>query len=270
MTHPTEIKHDIMKNLYILIIILSLTSCGSNISDNSGIKYSNDPAISTKDGSIIDSTMFFLPSELMILDLWGSKQIDTFKLKWFSANYLCFKEPILYNYYLGYENYRFLWIRSFNKPVLITIKKTNKISINTKMLARHPAIMSEIFLHESAPHNKRGEVESFEYDLEKLKKEFPNADSIIAPKFDTKIVLDTTYTLGKSQWNKFKELLDSCNFWKLEQTKTIATLDGAEWILEGQSQNKYQFVVRWSPIDSFEKCCEYLIKLSAAKKEDIY
>jgi hypothetical protein len=127
-----------------------------------------------------------------------------------------------------------------------------------------------IYLPEYRPHYERGDIGTFEYNFEKLREKYPNADSIVVPIFNSKIVRDTSFFLQKYQWDKFKELLDSCNFWNLKHTKTIPGLDGAQWILEGQNQSKYQFVIRWSPNDSFEKCCEYLIKLSAAKDEEIY
>lgn len=260
-----------MKELKYIVILSILISCKSQFPNDRGIAYYKDPTLSTTSGRIIDSSKFFLPADLMIDARYYPAQIDTFRLKWFSSNYLCFKEPILYNYYLGYENYRFLWIRSFNNPVLITVKHTNKILINTKILADQPSFMTEIYIPEKGPVKyRKAAIASLTCDLKSLKDEFPNADSIIVPKFDTKIILDTTCSLSEKQWARFRELLDSCNFWKLEPTKPTLGLDGADWILEGQSQNKYQFVVRWSPHDSFEKCCEYLIILSAAKNEEIY
>lgn len=260
-----------MKQILPLIIFFLFISCKKQFKSEHGIDYYNDSNISTTTGTIIDSSRFFLPADSMLFTLWNNTRIDTFKLKWFSANYLCFKEPILYNYYLGYENYRFLWIRSFHRPVLIKVIKTNKVAITTKILAHQPAFMSEIYLPEYRPHdNKRGEVGALTTDLVSLKQEFPNADSIVVPKYNTKVVFDTSYYLSKKQWSKLKELLDSCNFWTLKSTNTTIGFDGSEWILEGQSQNKYKFVVRWSPEDSFERCCEYLIKLSAAKSEEIY
>jgi hypothetical protein len=260
-----------MKQFLLLLILFLLISCQQQFTSEHGIDYFNDSNLSTNTGTIIDSSRFFLPPDSMLLTLWNNTRIDTFKLKWFSANYLCFKEPILYNHYLGYENYRFLWIRSFHRPVLIKVIKAKKVAITTKILENQPAFMSEIYLPEYRPHdNNRGEVGTFITDLVSLKQEFPNADSIVVPKYNTKVVLDTTYYLSPKQWSKLKELLDSCQFWTLKSTKTILGFDGSEWILEGQSQNKYKFVVRWCPEGSFEKCCEYLIELSAAKSEKIY
>jgi hypothetical protein len=260
-----------MKELKYIVILSILISCKPQFNSDHGIAYYKDPNLSTPSGKLIDSSRFFLPADLMIDARFIPSRIDTFGLKWYSSNYLCFKEPILYNYYLGYENYRFLWVRSFNNPVLITIKHTNRILISTKILADQPSFMTAIYIPEKGPLiYKRAAIASLTYDLKSLKEEFPDADSIIVPRFDTKIILDKTNNISERQWIRFKELLDSCNFWKLEPTKPTFGLDGADWILEGQSQNKYQFVVRWSPKDSFRKCCEYLIKLSAAKDEEIY
>ena len=260
-----------MKEFKYILIISLLISCRPQSISNHGIAYYKDPYLSTTSGEIIDSSRFFLPADLMIDPKLNPDQIDTFGLKWFSANYLCFREPILYNYFMGYENYRFLWVRSFNNPVLITIKHTNTILINTKILADQPSFMTAIYIPEKGPIKyERPVIAVLTYDLKSLKKEYPDADSIIIPKFDTKIILDKTYQLSDKQWARFKVLLDSCNFWKLKPTIPTWGLDGADWILEGQRQDQYQFVLRWRPHDSFEKCCEYLIKLSAAKNEEIY
>ena len=141
--------------------------------------------------------------------------------------------------------------------------KKNKITLNTKILegqARFPTLVYSSF------------NDSFEvpFDLETAKKKFQNADSIVPNKYYPKIILDTTSVLTKEQWHNFINLLYRCNFWNLSPYERSLGLDGAEWILEGQMKEKYNFVTRWSPVGPFNECCTYLIKLSAAKNEEIY
>jgi hypothetical protein len=240
-------------------------SCKQDFISPYGVDYLNDSTLSYKNGIIKDSTRFFLPSNLMKSSFGGLEpSIDSFKLHWFSRSYLCFREPVLYNYYLGYENYRFLWLRSFDRSVVITIKNAKKATICTKILKNPAHIMSVVF------KNGHWTARTFEMDIEKIRGQIPDADSIVVPRFNDKLLLDTTFTISKKQWTGFKELIDSCNFWRLEPSHSVMGTDGSEWILEGQSLDKYHFVSRWSPKDTFARCCEYLIKLSSAKHEEIY
>jgi hypothetical protein len=239
-----------------------LAACKPTPLTEGGIEYEKDSTLSSTNGHLIDSSKFYLPPRFFVDSIIDISQIDTFLLEWYSTDYRCFKADILYNYYLGFENYRFLWLRSFHKPVMITIQKGTRITINTKILQKIPDIWTHIYLPD-------GEIGSFQ-DYETSKKDFPLADSIIVPKNDIKIITDTTVYISKKEWDGFLKLADSCRFWKLKPISRVMGLDGAEWILEGQKKDKYQFVARWSPTDSFEKCCEYLIRLSAAKNEMIY
>lgn len=235
----------------------------------SGPSYLNDSALSTRTGILLDSSKFFLPSKYHNDTMWKDTSLSLLPLKWYSSNYRCFKAPILYNYYLGYENYRFLWIRSFHRPVLITIYKKKKIEINTKILERHPDFWTKIYMPKDTISIHSNQFMSL-MDVETARKENPEADSIIAHKYNTRIVADTTYELSINQWNTFKQLVDSSNFWKCFPIDHRPIIDGAEWILEGQNRNKYHYVVTNLPDGNFEKCCTYLIKLSAAKNEDVY
>lgn len=257
------------------LIIFLLLNCFLLNDCNRGTPYSNNQSISTKSGEIIDSSIYFLPSKYMISRYWISKDIDssyvdTFKLRWFTANYLNFKEPILYNYYFGYECYRLLWLRSFHRPVMITIKRLDKIILNTKILSQIPSFETYIYVKDYGPEKINGIILSDDTNIEHLRKEYPKADSIVVPKLETKLDLDTTYVIQIQQWEEFKKLISECGYWGLKPTESTMGLDGSEWILEGQIQRKYKFVDRWSPKNSFAKCCKYLISLSAAKDEEIY
>ena len=54
------------------------------------------------------------------------------------------REPILYNYYLGYDNYRFIWARSFNRLIILSLKKqNNNIYLICKALQDNDSIIKK-------------------------------------------------------------------------------------------------------------------------------
>ncbi len=246
-----------------------MISCTLNKTNQGGLGYLKDSTLTTFDGRIIDSNRFSLPIKYYKDITWIDTKIDSFDLKIYSLYLSNFNAPILYNYYLGYDNYRFLWIRSFHCAVLITLEKKGNITINTKILKTRPNIWTTIY-NPFGKKNSIGEKIMTGQDISSAKKEYPFADSIVLPKSKVAIALDTTCILSKSQWDRFVGLVDSCEFWKLNAYNKEMGCDGAEWLLEGQNAEKYHFVTRWSPNDMYMRCCEYLIKLSAAKNERIY
>jgi hypothetical protein len=253
---------------FIISLIFILVSCCTQEKKEYVTPYLNDPSLSKVNGELLDSSRYFLPPHYFEYNIQDKREIDSFLLTWVSSNYINFREPILFNYYLGNELYRLLWSRSFNNPVLISIIKSDKIYLRTKILNGHPSYMTEIYLPPNEK-NEGGIVMTFEKNIKKIKSDYPEADSIVIPKMDIKII-DTTYILTKDKWNRFKELIDSCNFWSIEPTIDYYGKDGSTWILEGQNKNFYKTVERWTPHDNFRKCCEYLIGLSAAKNERLY
>jgi hypothetical protein len=260
-----------MKEVLFIFFLFILIRCKNQTPDFAPIGYAFDSTLSDKNGVIKDSSRFHLPADSLLFITREYTKIDSFGLKFYSSNYKCFKAPILYNYYLGSETYRFLWSRSFHRPVLITVKKGKKIILNTKELERHPKYAIEIFPDGIIPTDPyEWGIGYYGNDIEKVKKEFPGA-AIVKPKYDTKITLDSSIVLTKNQWDEFQLLLKECSFWTMNSSEVFRPVaDGAIWILEGHTKEKYHFVKRWSPEDKFGKCCEYLIKLSAAKNEEIY
>lgn len=264
-----------MKNYKYIVLLILCFGCKNTTTDHGGNGYLKDSTLTDFYGLLIDSSIYYLPTKYYNDSIWQDSKIDSFCLKWFSSNYSCFKSPILYNYYLGYENYRFLWIRNFHKPVLITIRKKNKIEINTKFLNGHPDFFVKVYLPKINNQKPDDTIFATDFfttlDIEDAKKRYPNADSILPPRNDIKIDFDTTYYLSNRQWNYFIKYIDSCNFWKMNPYKDEIGIDGAMWVLEGQNRDKYHFVVRFCPDEKFfRNCCLYLIKLSAAKNEKIY
>jgi hypothetical protein len=76
------------------------------------------------------------------------------------------------------------------------------------------------------------------------------------------------------EWQNLKSKIDDFDFWNIAPNDPDPRpTDGAEWILEGVSKNKYHFIARTSPVDTkYKTCCKYLLFLSKLKilEENIY
>jgi hypothetical protein len=253
----------------IFILGITFVSCREKNNQVAGLDYQMDPTLSQKNGDLLDSSKFFLPL-FAAIDSAKDNNIDyyAYSIGMDSRFYSYFKAPVLYNYYSDYETYRFLWVRSFHYPVLITMSNKNRPIINTKILISKSFPRTLVYLPEDRPHRPNSGISISTISINEIRRNFPNADSIVFPTYSIK---DTTFYLKKDQWNTFKKLLDQSNFWSLNPlTEPRPVADGAEWILEAHTKDKYYFVRRHSPQDSFQACCEYLIKISAAKNEEIY
>lgn len=209
-------------------------------------KYKEEPNISDMRGIPKDTSFDYFPKELIttsfkkklknandaLIDAMGQFSADSY-----SMLLAAFKEPLLYNYYLGYDIYRFLWDRAFHQPILITISnKNNEFVVQTKKLDKQPDSNNEVF----------------DYSLFRLE-----TISI------RKVSID--------EWLEFHKLLDDAEFWNTPPTDIDRGYDGSEWIIEGHTQNRYWFVVRWSPDKKslLRKCGKFLINLSGID-ETIY
>lgn len=171
---------------------------------------------------------------------------DSFVLGWFS--YILYKmdEPILYNYYLGGEIYRFTWIRSFHRPVVISIKKNKKaLCISTKMLARQPDLSKEMDEQTGREIMKNNNIP---FAVNKSRR----------------------MTLG--EFSNFTSILSKNNiFSENYRDEQNGGTDGSEWIFEMQNKNGDYFMYRWSPKPStLRNIGEFLIKHSSLVNEEVY
>ncbi|MHC1704987.1 MAG: hypothetical protein AB9846_13845 [Tenuifilaceae bacterium] len=260
-----------MKNLTIVILICIFFGCKEKRDFKGGKGFLKDSTISSYDGILKDSMNFHFPNNYYNDSLWIKTKIDKFHLNWYSSYLKCFKAPILYNYYLGYESYRFLWLRSFNRAVLITLTKENrKIVINTKILSKRPNFNTILYNVKTGKGKTNDTIRLMYLDKIQMFKILQYADSIALPKYNVEFAIDTSVLLNSKNWNEFNKLIEQSDFWQKEPYVESFGLDGSEWVLEGQVYEKYHFVSRWSPKDNFRKCCEYLIKISSLKNEEIY
>lgn len=162
--------------------------------------------------------------------------LDMLTNKWLTLDLINFQEPNLYQSTMDEadKTYRFTWIRSFHIPIVIRIdKKQNYFSLTCKEL-----------------------IDNEGYSPNEFK-------------------LNITKKISMPQWINFEYLIKKMNFEHIQTdiSNNGDCTDGAVWILESKSANKYHCVYRHCEIEkNFEKACLYLLKLSdlKIKKEDIY
>jgi hypothetical protein len=159
--------------------------------------------------------------------------LDTSLNKWYSASLFDFNEPNIYTYNGDDEIYRFTWLRSFHNPVAIRFEKHD----DTYTLYTKELLDNEGYISNEIKVNAKVEMTSLE-------------------------------------WQNLKSKIDDFDFWNIAPNHPDPRpTDGAEWILEGISKNKYHFIARTSPVDSkYKACCKYLLFLSKLKipEENIY
>jgi len=223
----------------LFIFGLFLTSCKQTLpqaEDN----YPKDTLISDFQGKPNNSLTIYLPYFIKIKETIIHTSIDTMMNEYFSYSLYKFNEPVLSNYYLGQDMYRFLWLRSFHRPVIITLTKNNdSVKLITKEFD--------------------GRTHYFE-SRHCLNCDTSNLD-------DPKLMLNETTELTMKEWEEFESLLIQSNFWNIVPFEKNIGNDGAEWAIEAHLKDKYWFVSRWSPKDRFTDCGKYLIKLSGLKEE---
>ena len=251
------------------MLVLTVSACTYKAEEDG---YPKDIKVSNSEGEPKDSLTFYLPASICRDDHKIISEIDTLNLLWYSSSLYCTKEPILYNYYLGHDIYRFLWLRSFHRPIVLTLHKDgNNVWLDMKELDRQPRFLDE---HIVTIKNirflppldeKTGEIDST------IKLDPPEiiTDSIIKADRQAKITLTLRKQLSLKEWAEFESILDSFSYWTTKPSWDSRGMDGSEWLIEGHSNNKYWFVHRWSPSDSLKVAGMYLISKSGIK-ENIY
>lgn len=246
-------------SLYLITIVGQLFfGCGEH---ETRYLYPESASFSKPNGQPKDSASYFFPTELNFGDSVVKTGLDTFNLNWYSSQLFPTKEPILFNYYLGHDIYRFTWLRSFDNPVVLTInKKDDKVWLTVKKLDRHPQFMPTRVIADFVPP-KFGEPydTTKKMDLDKYPIEQPDRHA--------NLEINETKSLTATEWNEFENLLTKTNYWTMSPTQESFGLDGAQWIIEAHFLNKYWLVDRWSPEDNYKQVGLYLIKLSGLDEE---
>ncbi|MEO6833844.1 MAG: hypothetical protein ABI169_16675 [Chitinophagaceae bacterium] len=251
-----------IKVLIYFIFGLSFCSCEHTITREDS--YPKEPSFSSKDGTPKDSLSFYLPAVMRVDTGVCDVELDTFRENWFSSALYSAQERILFNYYLGHDIYRFLWLRSFHRPVIISLnRKGNRFWLTTKELNKQPNFMDLSYVKIVDPAT----LPNTEIDSAYVYGNGLAFDSISKADRKASIILNETKPLSEKEWQEFEEILNSFSFWTAKPYIESFGVDGSEWTIEGHLKGKYWFVNRWSPKDNFRKAGEYLIKKSGLKEE---
>lgn len=221
----------------------------NNIKEKKVYPYEADKNLTYENGLPVNDTIFFFPIEVFIdtIKLADGMEIkkDTSSVEWYSRDLHFLKEPVLYNFYLNKDIYRFTWLRSFHPPIVLRLEKSNnEVTLTEKKLIKFESI-------DTLGRNEFAMV----------------LDSIHIEESKRKV--DNHY------WNDFESLLKENNFQDMPTTVAWEFgTDGSEWILEKHSKEGYYVVNRWSPYEkqyaNFRKICDYLIDHSKFKDEERY
>jgi hypothetical protein len=251
---------DACDHLRHLKTIFSLFFCGlllgtcanhdSIVEDTNNNIYLKDTSISKPDGTPKDRLTFYFP---FFRDTsFSPSSLDTFYQNKYSSALFAFTEPILYNYYLGHDMYRCLWLRAFEQPIVIVLHRNkDQVWLTTKKLDKEPQ-----FFDWGTPQPKKVDNGTLPVDTP------ATADRT------ADIVYTKTLNLTLAEWNKVDTLLHQRNFWSMPPiAKPTKARKGSEWIIEAHLQDRYHFVQRWAPNETFRSIGECLINLSGLKEE---
>lgn len=165
-------------------------------------------------------------------------QLDQFVSGWYSSKLKILEEPSLLEMTgnRSPETYRFLWLRTFHNPVAVRLEFEND---GTAILFAKVATGNGSF-----------------------------------PDKNARLVQNLSRPIGREEREKFQRLLERADFWTLPRGDRHRGNDGAEWIVEGVKESKYQVVVRWSPLDGAIREIGMMLAFGLADlkipKEDIY
>lgn len=206
-----------------------------------------------------DSLSFYFP----VNSFSERPSLDSFVQNWFSSALYSFKEPILSKNFVGHNIYRFLWSRSFDRPVVFTLHQSEgEVWLNTKMLDKQPA-----FYDERIGGIPKEEQEEYIKEGFLVDKEEPDL-LVRAADRKANIIYNTNISLSEQEWNEYEQLLVKANFWALPSTIDDGSTDGAQWVFEAHLKNRYHFVNYHSPYNNvYEKAGLFLIKLSGLKEK---
>lgn len=220
-----------MKGIYYLFIGFLFIACIKEREQNNieRFRYSRDFSVSDSLGIPKDKRTLYFPDSM-----YNYKPADSILFfvryenkGWSSLLYIA-REPVLYNFYLKKDIYRFSWSRAFHEPIIISlIKENNKVMIQWKKIRLGD-----------------GRIQYIEDGSTFQKKD-----------------------LSLDCWAHFEKILDEAHYWEMLPYYSIIGLDGSTWIIEAHLEDKYWFVNRWAPRDNFQKCGMYLIELSGLKEE---
>jgi hypothetical protein len=283
-----------MRHIYSLLLTglsgILLASCSYPTASTPA--YPQNPAISDALGHPRDTTTFYFPAtdslhaKYLPKSKWPEVRYNTDirmsncanDLQFASYTLTYFDAPVLSNYYLGADTYRFLWLRSFHRPVLLTLQHSLKgTTLHTQILSKSPFIptieLSDIIF--ALPNATSAQLAKLKAE-QKAQQQNPEIQRELAERNKRAIQVraeETTVPVTPTQWEQFQALVKRSKFNSLPACQPApGVLDGASWLLESHQATGYHMVSRHSPDkpDGFRKACEYLIEQSSVRNEERY
>ncbi len=247
-----------------MIIILLFNSC----KDKNIYYYPQDEKVSNKRGITSYSNINWIPKFIRKDTGLVYTGIDTSKTYWSLNIWKLLREPILYNFYLGYDCYRFIWARSFKRLIILTlIRQNSNVYLTCKTIQDNDSLIKNNYKQElldAIRENREQYLQKEEWDNGALE-----IDSIFKLNNIKNVVYFKPRTLTLDEWNEFENILKAANFWNNLPYDQYSGLDGSRWTIEAHLKDRYWFNSKWSPNASFRKPGNYLIQKSGLN-EDVY
>lgn len=254
-----------LKQFLIVIVTLLILSC--NHTSIQYAEYSKDSTISAIDGHLNKSSNQCLPTLIKRNGIIDTTGIDSSFDQFIISTYLrVANEPVLFNFYLGHEIYRLIWLPTFDRPVIISIhKKGNDVWIESRIFSKHaPCPPPSTHIEFVAP-----KLDIQEEEVANIEN---SVDSTNKFRFDNeipKIKLFIKRKLSLKEWSNLEKLLDDYGFYQAKPFKHVPIIDGTKWIFEAHSENGYGIVKRSIPEEKFLRCGKYMFELSGIKKYNL-
>jgi hypothetical protein len=207
-------------------------------------------------------------------------RLDKSGLKYNSKILFSASEPILFNSYIGFDVYRFTWLRSFHPDIVIRLIKSKSGSYMVcKKLKRETYEVDSLDQrkkNERTIYDKKSYGHVFSTDSTDHTYETDDTGRILGIwKSVQKTVIDTVIYFDKTIFDKFDSLVIKNEFIDIPNKENMRLgADGSTWLLELHKPDSYWVVSRWSPNfaenGKFRILCEYLIENSIFRNEKRY
>ncbi len=176
--------------------------------------YPQNPAISDAQGHPRDSTTFYFPAaDSTYAPANKPVQAPTastlpFELRIASCNLRHFGAPVLANYYLGSATYRFLWLRSFHRPVLLTLtRQAHGATLRTQLLTKPACGPKAAHIRFTPPQASAAQRRKMELAFRQLQAD-PAVQQEMAEANRPPVQVageETTRPVSPQQWQRFEQ-----------------------------------------------------------------
>ena len=231
---------DSISGKYLIFLLLStlLFSC----IETDKYLYPNDPRLSSVNGLPKDTVSSILPFKIKYKGKVDRLFLDSSSIVEYNKRLNFALCPLLYNYYLNEEIYRFSIFCSIKGSAIFTMYHSKSgYFLNLKVTLSYYDCVDSLF-----------ENLIFKKCFDKPKNT-ANKD---------RFLVDNTIEISRKDWNAFKEVVTKINFYDLnyEPTHPIK-IDGSDYVIEAHTKYKYWLVQREHEDDNVVLINNSLIKI---------